>query len=557
MLETHLRRAATVLMKSAIRIAPPDAREWGLAMRSELIHVEGAWSGLMWALGGATVMAKHALLSLIFPGRRPGIAPDGGLFAKNVSPRTAALVAGGGFVLAGLLFFAAPPFRQGMRVSLEAWSVVFHLRGLNAQPRLAALAKRAEMQHDPEGLVFVAARLSPWEVRESARLAEEAVRLDPNLLWVYAVVAARQPQLPEIRQWVPGLERWDPQNALFPLIKATSIEMDHLKEASKLPPELWRSKLEEDRAWQSAMAAAFASQRFDDYSDRLKELDRRVVPRYGFNDPLALLLGGEPGITGYAYFDSQLYAKSLLRSGQTLESRGDRKGAAEKYWAVARFGQVIDSHRQPGFGLWASTTLQAMAYKQLQALSAKEGNHAEAALFSYLAAKFDPAGREQTSIREEWVFGREISSRNAAVLQISSLSVLIFSGFLVVAASILIADRLRGGQSRRARPGVTAIAFTSAVGLLVSSATIYLTYRPYWYIFQGAIVKGHWSQARDLLDFLMAIRFLPGYDLSVHLPVYFWAGVTLLGVTALLFILLRHFPGRPQVKKLQHNPRMP
>ena len=104
---------------------------------------------------------------------------------------------------------------------------------------------------------------------------------------------------------------------------------------------------------------------------------------------------------------------------------------------------------------------------------------------------------------------------------------------------------------------MTAIAFTSAVGLLVSSATIYLTYRPYWYIFQGAIVKGHWSQARDLLDFLMAIRFLPGYDLSVHLPVYFWAGVTLLGVTALLFILLRHFPGRPQVKKLQHNPRMP
>jgi hypothetical protein len=115
MLETHLRQAATVLLESAIRISPPDARDWGQAMRGELNYVEGPWAAVMWALGGASVLAKRALASLFIPGRRgQTIPPDAGLFAKDVSVRKAVLVAGGACILAALLFFAAPPFRQGI-----------------------------------------------------------------------------------------------------------------------------------------------------------------------------------------------------------------------------------------------------------------------------------------------------------------------------------------------------------------------------------------------------------------------------------------------------------
>src|SRR5260370_41172874 len=100
MLETHLRQAATVLLESAIRIAPPDTRDWGRAMRGERNHVEGPWAAVMWALGGASVLAKRALASLFIPGRRgQGIPPGAGLFAKNVSLRKAALAVGGGCVL--------------------------------------------------------------------------------------------------------------------------------------------------------------------------------------------------------------------------------------------------------------------------------------------------------------------------------------------------------------------------------------------------------------------------------------------------------------------------
>jgi hypothetical protein len=550
-----------MLLESAIRIAPPDAREWGQAMRGELGYVKGPWAAAMWAFGGTRVMVKHALISLFIPGRRrQEITPDGGLFAKNVSLHKVALVAGGAYVVAALVFFAAPPFRQGVRVSLAAWNQLLDARAWSRQPRLRALSKRAERRRDPEGLVFAAARL--LDARESARLAEEAVQLDPSLLWVNAVVAVRHPELAETRRWVPKLERWDPQNALSHLITAESIDIDHVDRASKLQPRELEKAITEDTAWQRAMTAAFTSPKFDDYLDRLKELDRRVVPRYSFNDPLEVLSGEETGLPTYAFSDSQRFAKSLVQAGQKLEAKGDRKGAVENYWAVARFGQVIDSQGHIGLEHWAGTALQAMAYKQLEALTHKQGNRAEAALFSYLAAKFDfvKGGR---AFEEEWVFGQKISRRNAAVLQLSSLMMLVFSGLLVIALSILFVGSRRGGRPRtpRTKPVATLVALTSAVGLLLSSATLYLTYRPYWYIFQRAILNGDRSHARDLSDFLAATQVLPGVrpgsDLSLNLPVYFWAGVILLGVISLLLILLRHFPARPQPGGLQHSPRVP
>ena len=114
---------------------------------------------------------------------------------------------------------------------------------------------------------------------------------------------------------------------------------------------------------------------------------------------------------------------------------------------------------------------------------------------------------------------------------------------------------------QRVRPGATVVAFASAVGLLLSSATLYLTYHPYWYILQRGILNGDRTQARDLRDFLLNAQMLPGVrpgsDLSLNLPVYFWTGVTLLGLIGLAFILLRHLLARPRPDDIQHIPRVP
>jgi hypothetical protein len=140
---------------------------------------------------------------------------------------------------------------------------------------------------------------------------------------------------------------------------------------------------------------------------------------------------------------------------------------------------------------------------------------------------------------------------------------IIFSGLMVVAALMLIVGGRQDGRpaTPRSRPVATLVALTSAMGLLLSSATIYLTYRPYWYIFERAILNGDRSQTRDLSDFLMATRVLPGIGpgsyLTPNLPMYFWTGVTLLGVIGLVLILLRHLRGRPSAHGLQSHPRVP
>ncbi len=558
MLATNLRHAANVILASAIRIAPPGSREWGQAMRGEISHVEKPWGAVVWALGGAGVLAKHALISLLIPGSRGESVIPGGLFARNVTLRKAAFLASGAFVLGALLFLAAPPFRQGLRVSLVAWNALFHVREQNGQARLQALAKRAEKRHDPEGLVFVAARL--WNGSESARLVEEAVHLDPSLIWAYAVVAVRHCDLPEISQWVSELERWDPQNALFPMISAESNDISHVARDSSLAPAERQRAQQADPAWCAAMAAAFASPRFDDYLDRLNGVDRSVVLRYGFNDPLELLSGEQEDLPTYSFGDARRFAQSLLEAGRRLEAAGDRDGAAKKYWAVARFGQVVDSQAHTNDEYLEGAALQVMAYKQLQTLAEKQGDAGEAALFAYLGRGFNPAASQRERERG-WVFGSYVSRRNAAVLQISSLMMLVFSGLLIVAASFLIAGRRTEKGYRCSRPGATMIALTSAVGLLLSSATLYLTYRPYWYIFQSAMVKGETSETGDLWSFLMATHTLPGFKPYpgelLKLPVYFWIGVILAGIAGLLLILLQHFRGRKRLTPSQPQPRVP
>ena len=554
MLETHLRQAATVLLECAIRIAPPDVRDWGRGMLGELSHVEGPWAAVSWALGSAGTLAKAALVSLFLPGRRGQGIPSGpGLFARDVSVRKAALAVGGGCVLAALLFLAAPPFRQALRVSLRPW--YWALQGIshNFQPGVEALARRAEQQRDAEGLAFCAVRLNNGAA--SGRLAREAVGLDPDLLWVYAVVAVRHPDLPEIGEWVPKLEHWDSQNALLPMIRAESNDIGHV-----LREDVRERGGEKDPVWRSAMAAAFRSPKFEDYLDRVEELDRKVVLRYGFYDPEEVLFEEDQGMPTYAVEDFRLFASSLIHSGEDLEAQGDGKGAKEKYWAVARFGQLIDSQGHTGSEHRAGSGLQARAYKKLEALSRKEGSQAEAALFSYLTAKFDPVSVEHGRFGG-LIFGWEVCKRNAAVLLVTGLMMLIFSGLLVTTVSVLIAGSRRGARTtpEKTRPVATMVAMTSAVGLLLSSATLYLTYRPYWYIFQGAILNGDRTQAQDLRAFLSSTEMAFGVQRSLapDYQYYFWTGVTLLGVVGLALILLRHILGRTRAPALRHSPRVP
>ncbi|MFB3922295.1 MAG: hypothetical protein ACE145_11275 [Terriglobia bacterium] len=298
MLEPHLRQAAIALLETTIRIAPPDTREWGEGMLGELPHVHGPWAALTWALGSASVLVKRALVSLFIPGRRgQNLVPNGGLFARSFPLREMVLVICGVFVVGALLFFLGPPFRHGVRISLEAWHDVLLVQ-------------------------------------------------DPN------------------------------------------------------------------------------------------------VPR----------------------------------------------------------------NEAPG--------------------------------------RTEPLGAQ--------AFGREVAARNALVLHVATLALVIFSAMVVLAAVALWFGVLKRSRRETPRPqsGAWAALLAGALGFLLSSATIYLTYRPYWYIHQNQVLSGNRSRAEAARDFLTVAQSLQYYGVSAaNVSLYFWVGVTLLSVIGLVLILLRHFLGRPRANQ--------
>jgi len=126
----------------------------------------------------------------------------------------------------------------------------------------------------------------------------------------------------------------------------------------------------------------------------------------------------------------------------------------------------------------------------------------------------------------------------------------VFAGLAGMSALAPITRR-RGMGSRvpRAKQVAAVVGLTGAAGLLLSSAPLYVTYRPYWVIFQLAILTGDGSEAGELASFLAQTQLLFGFHLIFqreYLPFYLWTGVTLLGVIGLLLLVMQHFRRRPR-----------
>jgi hypothetical protein len=533
-------RIAGLLLRFGIWIAPHDTLDWGQGMLSELNHVQGNWAALIWAVGGAGVLAKHALLSLIFPSRnRPTIPSGGNLFSKEGPMRKLALAITTACVIASLLFFVAPVFRQAFRVSLLPWQIVYETDYHRLSPELQSIVKKAEQDHDAEALAFVAFRHP--QSSESTRLADEAVRLDPNLIWVYAIVAVRASSLPEIDRWVPALERFDPQNALPHLIAAETIDIDQVLRGN-VPHRVE----DEPPAWQSAMAAAFKSAKLDIYSSQRKGLDRRVLIRYHVGDPA--LIAEDAwfyGLPSYGVSDASRYAELVLASAQVLEVRGETKAAAEKYLAIAHFGDLLSRDVRLFF---CEQTQQA--YTRLAALAAKSSRPEEAAFYAFLADRERQTQAQESSSRYHGFSHNQVARWDADLARRSGV-VMLLSGALLLTIVFAVFLRSRSLRLSSFRPGRLAIALgvSSSAAFLVSSVVLRLSYQPYAQILQHFIRDGDETGFTNLRDFLghayapIGSGWLtPRQDYAS----YFWFAVLVLCSLALLAAVLRYFQARPR-----------
>jgi hypothetical protein len=552
MADTLLHRLAACLLRAGIRLAPSNVREWGNAMLGELQHIEGNWESLGWALGGLGVLTKQALVALLLPARDRQAAPIGNPLSREATMHKASLIAGGACLAAVLLFFLAPVFRQGFRVSLAQWHSVMHVgqSSRSQQAKLESFARRVERNHDAEGMAFVAARLN--DSAESPRLAEEAVRLNPKLIWIWGVVGWHFSGAAGVPGRIKELEQWDPGNALPYLILAQREDMERLGAGgSTLHPA------KPSAAWLEAMAGAFSSNRIDDYTDRLRALDRIVARRYGLNDPYFVVeMWNGFYLPGRMGFDATRYANLDIASADALESRGDLMGATEKYLEVANFLRLYDPYADLPYFV-DSAALDV--YTRLAGVYKKMGNGPQAAYFAGLAAtaryqleRYHLRFRNFIE-KKRGLFG--VTPWSALTVELSDAGMLASACLLVIALIVVFAQSgTLKPHKLRIGPVPTGVGLLGAVGLLVSSVTLYVAYSPYAAIYTRFLQTGDTSQLKILSDFLGFTRSPIGTqayrpDTLVHghtmlvpyisthtFTFYFWLVVTVLGVATLAAI---------------------
>jgi hypothetical protein len=541
-LKIYLRSVAAALLHAALKIAPPYAAEWGRAMLHELRHVEGDWAAFVWAVGGAGMLTKHALFSLLIPGQSKQIAPtEAEFFAKENPVRKSTLIAAAVCLAASLLFFAVPAYRQAFQISLaQGHGLISGLRGNHTDslpgPYFAKVAEEAKKSHDAEGLAFAA--IHRYGAPDSAELAEDAVRLDPKLTWIYAFMVNRNWSVPgaapEI-EWVSKLAQFDRQNALPDLILAQQAASGKYNGAEM-----------SITAWQSAMAAAFASSKLDTYGDRLKELDYKVALRYGINDPYQAANLSEFFLqvilprTG----NPKDYAKLLLNSGDALAARGDHRDAAKQYLLAAHFGEMVQPRQKRGvegfiLGWYANTILQG-PYHRLAILSEKQGNKEQARLFSDLAARADQGQQEDNALAKQFVASEDRVPWNAHILNVSAIAMFFCAGVVLLCAIVVIA-RSRSIEVSKLHPGRTTavIGYGGVIGLLLSSTALYFSYRPYAETVRAYLRDGDPSRLRTVALFFDYLEYSSFYALPNYM-VYFWTGIISLCAVALVFTTVKY-----------------
>jgi hypothetical protein len=533
------RAVAVALLRFAIWIAPHDTLDWGHGMLSELNHVQGNWSALLWSLGGAGVLAKHAALALILPGNhRRTVSSAGELFEKEGPMRKTILAVIATCVVASLLFFAAPVFRQAFAVSLLQWEALLHAGEYPREvPGLEDIQRRAERNQDAEGLAFVAVRQS--KASESARLANEAVRLDPKLVWIYGPVASSYSSLPQIDDhWVAELKKFDPENALPFFVAAEKIDIDEV--GRKQIPRNWQEK---SAPWRTAMALAFQSSKLDDYADRQEALDRRVFQRYHIQNPSLLNSYAWPRLPSFTDADSRCYAQALIAEAKSLEEKGDPHGATANYFVVIRFGDVIGHQVN-----WWLREDVGNAYAGLGSLAEEVARPEEARLYTSLAAQKRQPWPSRLELRR-WRFFEDPAIRWNAHLATNSGLALIFSGGLLLSCIVAVIVRHRSLRPGSLRPSswTLALGLGSSLILVLSSVLLYLSYRPYAQIFRGFVDHGDDRNLSDLVTFVDDAHVPFGFDgwLSMSPAAFgFWLVVAAACLLALIIAVARHLQTR-------------
>lgn len=523
-----------------VRLWPADTRDWARAMQAEAADITDARESFSWLLGGVMSLSKAWMKRILFGSKN----------SDAVAPRMPGFGAIA-MLLIATAALATPMLRQGLTAVVDMWRTP---RGGFSDAELHTLARKAEREHDAKMLTFVAMQL-PVSL-ETIRWADEAVSMDPSLMWIYVQMDGSMApyQIPDqdFAPRIANVEQWDPDNSAGYLAEASrAFENAHWDEGY-----LWGTRLGGEGApdskhrnfdaaaafaaknhqWVALMEKAFRAPRFDDYSQRRFELVLNVVREHQIEQPLAVL--DSVSSSRLPNFQNvQVYSWALERKGQLSEAT-DEVSASQAYWEMANFAQQmkIGSHGGVIETIFASN-ISRRAFAGLQSLLQRERRDDEARYAAYQVQAADAELREIRTTHLGSLWQDRTTLWNGLVLHASAF-VVIVSGGLSLLSLLWIGISYRGDSRGAGRRWVCAIARLSPVLLLFSTAVFYTTYFPYASALKYATPE-NLAHVADPLAAVLSLAYLLSFTGRHYGVVYLWTGITVAGVAIAMMMLVR------------------
>jgi hypothetical protein len=494
-----------------------------------LDSIDGSRQVLAWSLGSSFVLLKETLFEFLIPRSGSGFSvPEWN--PKDKAMRKLTLGICGVSLFTVLLLLLAPTFRQALDVSVSGWRRAFDQPAISPA-RMQRLAQEARRERDAEFMAFAAMHLPPG--KESLDLADEAVKLNPDLTWIYMALAQKMDPGPVSEVLIGRVVKWDPDNAAPRLALA-----DALRGFPKQVNLVMNPQADLPGPWLQGMAAAFAAPKYDTYLAEHMDLERSVMRRRKVDEPMlvmdALYSHGIPNMLLL-----RGYARHLLIASQKEEAAGQIDQAWQSCWAVARFGQLIHLQAHTNFERLAGASLQLDALEQLQVLAEKQKNGEARALIATQSEQLRLLQRAiMTGPESSWM----TSYRSANVSQNASVGMLISLGLLACASLIWLLRRALPRATPRQPDRILSLASAAgAGGLTASSLTIYLCYQPFAEVFSRFMARRGADGAEALYAFVgfsdFSIPFL--YGGRYQFPWY----LLLAAATVLMLVELRRVIG--------------
>ncbi len=347
-------------------------------------------------------------------------------------------------VIAIVAFFALPSVHGGLRAVLQSWPPYNNSNLTDFQ----SMTREAEANRDAKTLAFLFTRTPYDEVEEGARLADEAIAIEPSLTWILYRGVGGFYTFREVTQqhgWIQKLEAYDPDNATPYLLEAGVREYEIHRQyrqsngaAAVAPKEV----VANDPAWRGAMAKAFAAPNYDSYYDRAMALQQAELKAHNLTDPKDVTYSVyNTYLSGI--WETQAYSQLLLREAKEAQRKGDTQAAIRLGWTVVNFAQrARDNSHGPLMRSIAEGVLMP-AYELLQPLEAGV-RHTEVA--KLLAIEKEDLKRRQSEgiIERTPYWFRPLNSTSLAIHS-AGLGIILFGGALVLSVLILLMGRFAPG----------------------------------------------------------------------------------------------------------------